>query len=71
MSGFWCAQLQIKDRVGYELKFPAWSLAVLVGTRYRTNADIIRSEIIKVHTANGYKNGKELSLKKEKGGQQY
>ena len=50
MSGFWCAQLQIKDRVGYELKFPAWSLAVLVGTTYRTDASTIRSEIIKVHT---------------------
>ena len=60
MSGFWCAQLQIKDRVGYELKFPAWSLAVLVGTRYRTNAGIIRSEIIKVHTANGYQKWKKV-----------
>ena len=48
MSGFWCAQLQIKDRVGYELKFPAWSLAVLVGTTYMTDANTIRSEIIKV-----------------------
>ena len=43
MSGFWCAQLQIKDKVGYELKFPAWSLAVLVGTTYRTDASTIRS----------------------------
>ncbi len=54
MSGFWCAQLQIKDKVGYELKYPAWSLGVLVGTIYKTDANIIRSEIIKFHTINGY-----------------
>ena len=60
MSGFWCAQLQIKDRVGYELKFPAWSLSVLVGTRYRTDASTIRSEIIKVHTENGYRKWKRI-----------
>ncbi len=58
MSGFWCAQLQIKDKVGYELKYPAWSLGVLVGTLYRTDANTIRSEIIKVHTLNGYRKWK-------------
>ena len=67
MSGFWCAQLQIKDRVGYELKFPAWSLAVLVGTTYRTDASTIRSEIIKVHTANGYKKWKSAVTEDRKG----
>ena len=67
MSGFWCAQLQIKDRVGYELKFPAWSLAVLVGTTYRTDASIIRSEIIKVHTANGYQKWKRAVTEDRKG----
>ena len=54
MSGFWCAQLQIKDKVGYELKFPAWSLAVLVGTTYKTDANTIRTAIIKVHAEIGY-----------------
>jgi hypothetical protein len=54
MSGFWCAQLQIKDKVGYELKFPAWSLAVLVGTTYKTDANTIRTAIIKVHAESGY-----------------
>ena len=67
MSGFWCAQLQIKDRVGYELKFPAWSLAVLVGTTYRTDANTIRSEIIKVHTANGYQKWKRAVTEDRKG----
>ena len=67
MSGFWCAQLQIKDRVGYELKFPAWSLAVLVGTTYRTDASTIRSEIIKVHTANGYQKWKRAVTEDRKG----
>ena len=54
MSGFWCAQLQIKDKVGYELKFPAWTLDVLVGTTYKTDSNMIRSAIIKMHGAIGY-----------------
>ena len=54
MSGFWCAQLQIKDKVGYELKFPAWSLAALVGTTYKTDANTIRTAIIKVYAESGY-----------------
>ena len=67
MSGCWCAQLQIKDRVGFELKFPAWSLAVLVRKTCRTDASTILSEIIKFHTANGYQKWKRSVTEDRKG----
>ena len=67
MSGFWCAQLQIKDKVGYELKFPAWTLGVLVGTTYKTDANMIRSAIIKTHGANGYQKWKRAIIEDSKG----
>ena len=67
MSGFWCAQLQIKDKVGYELKFPAWSLAVLVGTTYKTDANTIRTAIIKIHTESGYQMWKRAVTEDLKG----
>ena len=41
MNRFWCAQNQFKDKVGYELKLPAWTLGVVVGTKYKTDADMI------------------------------
>jgi len=59
MSEFWFSRLQIKDEVGYELKFPAWTLGVLTGTTYKTEAKMIRSAIIKVHGVNGYQNCKK------------
>jgi hypothetical protein len=67
MSGFWCAQLQIKDKVGYELKFPAWSLAALVGTTYKTDAKTIRTAIIKVHAESGYQMWKRAVTEDLKG----
>ena len=67
MSGFWCAQLLIRDKVGYELKFPAWSLGVLVGTTYKTDAKMIRSAIIKVHGENGYQKWKRAITEDLKG----
>lgn len=67
MSGFWCSQLQIKDKVGYELKFPAWTLGVLTGTTYKTDAEMIRSTIIKVHGANGYQKWKRAVTEDLKG----
>ena len=67
MSGFWCAQLQIKDKVDYELKFPAWTLGVLVGTTYKTDANMIRSAIIKTHGENGYQKWKRAIIEDSKG----
>jgi hypothetical protein len=67
MSGFWCAQLQIKDKVGYELKFPAWSLAALVGTTYKIDANTIRTAIIKVHAESGYQMWKRAVTEDLKG----
>ena len=67
MNGFWCGQLQIKDKVGYELKFPAWTLGVLVGTTYKTDANMIRSAIIKMHGGNGYQKWKRAITEDLKG----
>ena len=67
MNGFWFCRLQIKDKVGYELKFPPWTLGVLTGTTYKTEAKMIRSTIIKVHSASGYQKWKRALVEDLKG----
>ncbi|EHA64062.1 hypothetical protein [Synechococcus sp. WH 8016] len=61
-NGFWSALVNVDEPGRPNSKYPMWSLSVLVGNAYKTDAADIRKVIVAIHGEDGYEQWKKAVL---------